>query len=93
MVMQDINSDGQPDLITGKRYLAHHNGSDPGSYEPAVLYWFEYVPGKTPQWIPHLIDDNSGIGNSFIVTDVNKDGLPDIVTSNKKGVFFFQQLP
>lgn len=92
LAMEDINGDGHPDLVTGKRYFAH-NGKDPGAFEPAVLYWFEYIPGKTPRWAPHEIDNNSGIGNSFVVTDVNKDHLPDIVTSNKKGVFFFEQLP
>ncbi len=63
-----------------------------GAFEPAVLYWFEFKPGKQPQWIPHLIDDNSGIGLSFVVDDINHDGLPDIVISNKKGVFFFEQV-
>lgn len=91
LAMEDINGDGYPDLITGKRYFAH-NGKDPGAFEPAVLYWFEYRPGKTPHWTPHKIDDNSGIGNSFVVSDINNDQLTDIITSNKKGVFFFEQL-
>jgi hypothetical protein len=91
LMMKDINGDGYPDLITGKRYRAHNDG-DPGAFEPAVLYWFEFKPGKQPQWIPHLIDDNSGIGLSFVVDDINNDGLPDIIISNKKGVFFFEQM-
>jgi hypothetical protein len=92
LAMVDINGDGYPDPVTGKRYLAHQDGHDPGSYEPSVLYWFEYIPGKHPQWIPHQIDDDSGIGNSITVKDINRDGLPDIIVSNKKGVFFFEQL-
>lgn len=91
LVMKDINRDGNPDLITGKRYRAHNNG-DPGAFEPSVLYWFEFIPGKQPQWIPHLIDDDSGIGLSFVVQDINNDKLDDIIISNKKGVFFFEQL-
>lgn len=91
LAMTDINGDGYPDLVTGKRYRAH-NGGDPGATEPAVLYWFEFVPGKTPRWISHLIDDNSGIGLSFVVQDINNDHLPDIILSNKKGVFFFEQV-
>lgn len=91
MALEDINNDGHPDLVTGKRYFAH-NGKDPGAFEPAMLYWFEYKPGKTPAWVPHQIDDNSGVGNSFTVTDLNKDGLPDIITSNKKGVYYFEQV-
>jgi hypothetical protein len=90
LAMTDINGDGAPDLITGKRYFAH-NGKDPGAFEPAVLFWFEYKPGKTPRWIPHEVDNNSGIGNNFVVNDINNDGLPDIIVSNKKGVFFFEQ--
>ena len=90
--MEDINGDGHPDLITGKRYLAHEDGHDPGSFDPAVLYWFEYIPGKNPRWVPHLIDSNSGIGNSFVVKDINADNLPDIIVSNKKGVYFFEQI-
>ncbi len=91
LAFTDVNGDRHPDLVTGKRYLAHEDGHDPGSYEPAVLYWFEYIPGKNPQWIPHQIDDNSGIGNSITVKDINGDALSDIIVSNKKGVYFFEQ--
>ncbi|MEJ0105709.1 MAG: VCBS repeat-containing protein [Bacteroidota bacterium] len=91
LAMEDINGDGYPDLITGKRYFAH-NGGDPGGLEAAVLYWFEFKPGKTPGWTPHLIDDNSGVGLHVVIKDMNNDGLPDIVTGNKKGVFYFEQV-
>jgi hypothetical protein len=91
LAMKDINGDGHPDLITGKRYRAHNDG-DSGAFDAAVLYWFEFMPGKIPRWIPHLIDDNSGIGLSFVVEDINNDKLPDIIISNKKGVFFFEQI-
>lgn len=91
LAFEDINGDGYFDLISGKRYLAHITG-DPGTHDPSVLYWYEFVPGKNPQWIPHLVDDASGIGNNFEVQDINDDKLPDIIIANKKGVFFFEQL-
>jgi hypothetical protein len=91
LAFKDINVDGYPDLVSGKRYLAHISG-DPGTHDPSVLYWYEFVPGNNPQWIPHLVDENSGIGNNFEVQDINGDKLPDIIVSNKKGVFFFEQL-
>ena len=90
LAMADINADGHPDLVTGKRYFAH-NGKDPGGLDPAVLYWFEYKPGETPQWTPHQIDNDSGVGLQVVVQDMNKDGAVDIVIANKKGVFFFEQ--
>jgi len=89
--LADINGDGYPDLVTGKRYFAH-NGKDPGAFEPSVLYWFEYRPGKSPEWIPHYMDDNSGVGLQVVVKDINQDGLPDIVVANKKGVFIFERV-
>jgi hypothetical protein len=90
LVLTDMNYDGHPDLVTGKRYFAHM-GKDPGEYEPAVLYWYEFKPGATPAWVPHLVDDNSGGGVEVDVEDISGDGLKDIVVANKKGVFVFEQ--
>jgi len=90
LALVDINGDGQKDLVTGKRYFAH-NGKDPGALEPAVLYWFELKAGKNPTWIPHEIDNNSGVGLHVVVEDMNNDRLPDIVVANKKGVHVFLQ--
>jgi hypothetical protein len=85
----DMNGDGQRDIVTGKRYFAH-NGHDPGDYDPVVMVWYEVKRGKgsPPQFIRHEIVEgrDTGIGTQFEVTDMNSDGRPDIVLSNKKGV-------
>lgn len=90
LALKDVNGDGNPDLITGKRFWAH-NGNDPGEREPAVIVWYEYKPGKMPTWTRHDIDTDSGVGLHVTVEDINGDGLPDIVTGNKKGVHLFTQ--
>jgi hypothetical protein len=87
----DVNGDGLADLVTGKRYFAH-NGEDPGAYEASALYWFERRGGVRPEWVPHLVDTDSGVGLQVLVEDLDGDGLVDIVVANKKGVFFFQQV-
>jgi hypothetical protein len=90
----DIDGDGLKDIVTGKRFWAHgKNGPDPHSNDPAVLYWFKLVrgPNHTAEFVPHLIDTNSGVGTEVVAGDVNGDGLPDIVVGNKKGTFVFLQ--
>ena len=90
--LADFNGDGLMDFATGKRWYAH-NGGDPGGKEPAVLYWFELKrpeKGKA-EFVPHKIDDDSGVGTQFTIADMNGDKKPDIVISNKKGVYVFLQ--
>ena len=87
----DLNYDGNPDLITRKRFFAHNDTqTDPGTHDPAVLVWYEIKPGTNPSWKEYEIDNNSGAGLNFIVEDITKDGLLDIIISNKKGVFVFE---
>jgi hypothetical protein len=93
VVLEDINKDGFPDLVTGKRFFSHQ-GRGPGGMGPAVLYWFELLKdGKQkPVWIRHEIDNTSGVGIQTVIHDMNQDGKPDIVISNKNGVFYFEQV-
>ena len=90
--MSDMNGDGLLDIVTGKRFLAHgHKGPDPDSDGTPVIYWFQPVRNKdkTVDWIPHLIDDNSGVGTQVVAGKINKDKPPDIVVGNNKGTFVF----
>lgn len=87
LALADIDGDGVQDVVTGKRYWAHSD-KDPGSLEPAVVYWFRTVRGDDGvDFVPYLADDTSGVGTQVVVDDFNKDGLPDIVVGNKKGTF------
>jgi hypothetical protein len=97
----DIDGDGLKDLVTGKRFWSHGR-SEGGSDWPAMLYWFKAnkvtVKGQNKQpdrtfirFTPMVIDTDSGVGTQFAVQDINGDGLPDVIVSNKKGVFVFTQ--
>jgi hypothetical protein len=85
----DIDGDGVKDIVTGKRFWSHGRTGDPDRNAPGVLYWFKLARNRdgSVDFVPHQIDDNSGVGTQVVATDINGDGLPDIVVGNKKGTF------
>ena len=90
--LADIDGDGIKDIVTGKRYWAH-NGHDPDERGHRVIYWYQTKRDRKGgvDFVPHLVDDESGVGVDVQVGDVNGDALPDIVVGNKAGVFILTQ--
>ncbi|MBX3733463.1 MAG: VCBS repeat-containing protein [Verrucomicrobiae bacterium] len=89
----DVDGDGLKDIITGKRFWAHGPAGDPEPGAPPVLYWWKLVrrPDRSVDWVPHLVDDNSGVGTQVVARDLNGDGRPDLIVGNKRGLFVFKQ--
>jgi hypothetical protein len=90
--LADLDGDGHKDILTGKRWWAHGDSyNDPKPHAPAVLYWFESTEaaGGTVRFVPHLIDNNSGVGVQVVAEDVSGDGAPDVLTAARKGEFLF----
>ncbi|QDV55980.1 PVC-type heme-binding CxxCH protein [Rosistilla oblonga] len=87
----DVNGDGLKDIVTGKRWWAHGPRGDAAPNDPAVLYWFELTrPGGDDGdvvWVPHQIDDASGVGTDVRVADLNGDDAVDVIVGNKMGTF------
>jgi hypothetical protein len=99
LTMADINRDGKPDFLTGKRYMAHDH--DPGAREPLGIYWYEFLKdqGRAEQgnvaWVKHVIDYSSrtGAGMHIPVADVFGDGGLDFAVAGKNGLFLFENRP
>lgn len=87
----DIDGDGINDIVTGKRMWAHGPTGDVEPNEAPVLYWFQHTKprGEPVRFVPHQIDDSSGVGVQVKVIDLNLDGRQDILTVSKLGSFVF----
>jgi hypothetical protein len=98
MAFADIDGDGVPDMIVGKRYWSHEESYfDPDPYGPAVLYWYRTVRDKKApggaRFVPELIHNRSGVGSHLAAVDLNGDGAIDIITSTDRGTFIFWNTP
>ena len=97
LAQADIDADGLLDIVVGKRVWAHGPTGDTEPNAAPVLYWFQLTrtPGNQVQYVPHLIDDQSGVGVQVSCADVNGDGRIDVLTASKLGCFVFlnQQNP
>ena len=88
----DIDGDGEPELLAGKRYRGH-NGHDPGSYDPLVIYYYK-IDRKTGAFnrYPISVNGTAGAGTQFVTEDLDKDGDIDIVVAGKTGVHLLENL-
>ncbi|MCC7123663.1 MAG: VCBS repeat-containing protein [Acidobacteria bacterium] len=90
----DIDGDGLPDFITGKRFWSHLDTFiDPDPHGAPVLYVYRTVRNpKAPggaEFVPELVHNRSGVGSHVAVADLDKDGAAEIITGTKLGTFIF----
>lgn len=93
MQLADLDNDGEPELITGKRYRAH-SGNDPGADDPLGLYYYDIDGGAFHRTVIDYgpPETASGAGIYHWVEDVDGNGWKDVVAPGKEGLYLFKNL-
>ena len=92
LVWHDLDGDGQPELITGKRYYGH-GGRDPGANDGLVLYAYKWrQEANRFERHPIVISEpgqpaGPGVGLQLRIADLNGNGRPDIAATGKSGTY------
>lgn len=86
----DIDGDGAPELVTGKRFRAHPEG-DGGDTDPYGWYVFKWT-GES--FAKHVVDfgplgSGKGLGIHFAIADLTGDGRLDVVAPGKDGLAIY----
>ncbi len=87
LVWADLDGDGRPEIITGKRWRAHTEG-DPGLSEPVCLFRFVFNPADKA-FTRDAISYNDGVGTGMQIRTVDLDGDKrlDIAVAGKTGTY------
>ena len=86
LAFADIDGDGNKEIITGKRFMAH-NGNDPDEAGKQCVFYYRFTPGPNPVFRKHVItyDEGIGAGLNIVPVDIDGDGDIDLVTTGKWG--------
>jgi len=86
----DIDGDGAPELVTGKRYRAHC-GHDPGEWDYNGIYYFKWNGESFSKQVIDYgpIGEAAGCGIQFALADLRGTGRLDLVAPGKDGLHVF----
>jgi hypothetical protein len=89
----DIDGDGQPELVTGKRFRAHC-GHDAGSADDVGIYYFKWNGSSFSKQVVAYgpPGKGKGCGIFFSIADINNSGRLDIIAPGKDGLYYFENL-
>ena len=92
LLLGDLNNDGKPEVIAGKRYMGH-DGKDPGEYNPMIVAAYSFQP-KSKTFRRSLISNGwkAGFGLDPKLVDLDGDADLDLIGPGRSGLYWFENL-
>lgn len=90
LMWADLDGDGKPELLTGKRHRAHC-GNDAGEWDDYGIYYFKWTGESFAKQVIVYgpIGETKGVGIHFALADLRSTGRLDLVAPGKDGLYVF----
>jgi hypothetical protein len=87
----DIDGDGQPELVTGKRHRAHC-GNEAGEWDDMGIYYFKWTGENFAKQVidyQRIETGTAGVGIHFALADLRNTGRLDLIAPGKGGLYVY----
>ncbi|QDU97733.1 FG-GAP-like repeat-containing protein [Lignipirellula cremea] len=88
LLLADLDNDGAPELIAGKRFMGHE-GNNLGEYDPLAIYGYQ-LSAESRTWRRFTIAKGAGFDLDAKAVDIDQDGDLDLVASTRGGLWLLE---